>query len=645
MHASLLDLLACPSCRIRLDATVHDGADGGIELGFLRCPRCAIVIPVLDGFVMFSEPLLHAGLATAERLAQMASRLFGTADEFAAYQCDKRRRGLIESYAAFAPFNESTRSIEPVLPHASGVLREGDAILDAWCRTGYSGEWLAGRFPRQRVVSLWEGNSSVLGYRGFRHLLGSGQRADNLDVVFCHLDKPLPFADGAFGMVHAYDCLHRYGLSPFAGECLRVARDDAGILFAHLHLSNSEPDPYFDRGCRQDHGRDYRAWLDQVATGSSRRGWVFSEAVLFESAGPVALVDDPGTAHYNGMVAILPDPPPGGQEVAAETPRRFVVNPLFRIHVGRNKVHVDRGLFDGAVGRLLARHPVYEARLPAGPIELTDTALLALLLAVVGKPEPCILAALASESSTLVPTLASMSRAELLRPASISAAAHRLQRFHGNQLPVRDGGILENFWSRIAGCESVLLRLGDGAGLSGSDLNGFAQSTATRLRGAGMAVGDWLSVEGGDHPLLLLAAIAAASSGFNVRLCVGSTPPHPQSKLMLHADAAIAPPGVTGLALGLAGNRPSLLSALASTAPADFIPGPDDAGLVEFDGGDGCIRCRLADLVDGLESLSAQIDNGLWLIDGRSQIADLVACLGAWSRSEAARALPAGRGP
>lgn len=642
MNAFLLDILACPSCRVRFDATVHAGADDRIDLGFLRCPRCAIVIPVLDGFVMFSEPLLHAGLATAPLLEKMALRLFGTESEFTSYQRDKRQRGVVESYAAFAPFNESTRSIEPVLPRAASALRDGDAILDTWCRTGYSGEWLAGRFPRQRIVSLWEGNSSVLGYRGFRHLLGSGQRASNLDIVFCHLDKPLPFADAAFGMLHAYDALHRYGLHPFASECLRVARDDAGILFPHLHLSNSEPEPYFQRGCRQDHGRDYRAWLDQVTATGKRRGWVFSEAALFDMAESVALVDDPGTAHYNGMVALLPDPPLP-EPAAVDTPalRRFLVNPLFRIHIGRGKAQVDAGLFDGAVGHLLARHPVYAARLPTGPIDVSETALVALLLAVVCVPEPGILAAF-SPASPAASALADLTAVELLRPAPISASAHRLQRFHCNQLPVHEGGIAEAFWSRIAACPRALLILADGDELDGHALSRVAQATATSLRESGLATGDWLSVVVDGHPLLLLAAVAAASSGFNVRLCTASSPPHPDSKLLLHADAVVAPPGLAGLPLGFAGSEPSLLSALASAAAVDFVPAADDAGLVEFDGIDGCIRCRLADMIEGLESLSAHIGQQLWLIEGASQSRDLIACLGAWSRLEAVRVLSTG---
>ncbi len=319
MHRSTLEILACPSCRSAYELVTHTECTGRIEQGYLLCPVCAIVIPILDGFVFFTEPMLHAGQASPSALAAMGERLFGTRQAFQQYRQQKRERNTLEPYAAFQPFNESTRAVEPLLPHAAGPLREPDFILDTWCRTGWSGEWLAGRFPRQQVISLWEGNSSVLGYRGFRHLLPSERRAPNLDIIFTHPEKPLPFRDSSFGLLHALDSLHRYSLNPFAAECLRVTRLDAALIFAHLHLSNAVPEPFFERGCNQFHGRDYRAWLDRVTAKSGRRGWVFSEAALFNGPAVAALVDTPDTAHYNGLACLLPDLPasaPIGNRVA-----------------------------------------------------------------------------------------------------------------------------------------------------------------------------------------------------------------------------------------------------------------------------------------------------------------------------------------
>ena len=643
MHRSLLDILACPSCRVGYELTAHLETGDGIALGFLRCPRCAIVIPVLDGLVLFTEPLLHAGLATAAALADMALQLFGNAAAFDDYRRDKLRRGVLESYAAFAPFNESTRVIEPILPHAVGTLREDDWILDTWCRSGWSGEWLAGRFPRQRVLSIWEGNSSVLGYRGFRHLLGPGQRAGNLDIVFCDLGKPLPFREAAFGMVHAYDSLHRYGLVPFAGECLRVARADAAVVFPHLHLSNSEPEPFFERGCRQLHGRDYRAWLDRITAGGRRCGWVLSEAAVFNGPDIAELVDEPDTEHYNGMVAILPQsPPPPTAMACGRGARRFVVSPLFRISLARANAHVSPGLFDGAIGRLLARHPVYQARLPAAPVDLSGHLLLGLLLAVVGMDEDAIVAAALRAPDQMRSALQAMVDCELLRPADLSDAAHRLQRFHANQLPVRDEGVLADFWSRIEGCGNELLILADGDGYNGAELARYAASVVSMLRGRGIVSGDWLAVSATAHPLLLLAAIAAVSSGYNVSLYSIQTGLLPEARLLLHDDAEAVPAGVAAMPLGLDGAASSLLSLLESQVAGYARMDPVDAGLIAFDLPTGPARCRLADLVDGLESLVAQVENQLWLLEGRSQFGDLIACLAGWRSVETVRRMAAG---
>ena len=639
MNRSLLELFVCPDCRVGFECVAHARTDETIESGFLRCPRCALTIPVLDGLVLFTEPLRDPDEATAPALAARASRLFGSVAEFDNYCRDKQRRGVIESYAAFAPFNESSRVIDSVLPHALGGLRDGDAILDLWCRTGWSGEWLAGRFPRQRVVSVWEGNRSVLGYRGFRHLLGSAQRAANLDIVFCDLGKPLPFRDGAFGMVHAHDCLHRYGLDPFAGECLRVARADAAVVFPHVHLSNSEPEPFFERGGVHLHGREYRAWLDRIAL-NGRHGYVLSEAALFDGPDVAELIDDPDTSHYNGFIAILPTHAraPVGAE-PAQSMHRFAVSPLFRFNLARATAHVAPGQFDGAVGHLLQRHPIYLAHLPTTPVDLSERALLAVLLATVGLSEDEIAAVDASDAATMRSALHELAERELLRPAAISPAGHRLQRFHANQWPVREGGILEGFWARIAACEHEMLILADGDSLSGTDLCRFAATFAASLREFGISTGDRIEVQSRAHPLLLFATIAAASCGLRVALVAPAATVDRETKLLLHGDGEDAPVGIPALPLGLEGQTPSLAALLAGSGAAFDAWRADDAGLLELDLAEGRMRCRLANLVDGIESLAAQFEHPLWLLDGRNAFGDLIRCLAAWCGGEPVRAL------
>ena len=119
--------------------------------------------------------------------------------------------------------------------------------------------------------------------------------------------------------------------------------------------------------CHQHHGCDYRAWLDSVAGNGQRRGWVMDEARVFNGPDVAKLIDEPDTTHYNGMVAILPEPSMPAMATAGHSgTRRFMPSPLFRIHLTRSSVRVSAGLFDGVVGHLLQRHPVYQARLPTG---------------------------------------------------------------------------------------------------------------------------------------------------------------------------------------------------------------------------------------------------------------------------------------
>ena len=640
MHRTLLKVLACPDCGSDYELAVYTQTGAEVETGILHCPHCAAAFPILDGLALFTEPLPDPARTSPADLSALSARLFGSSVAFSAWVGDKRARGVIEPYAAFAPFNESVRALEPVLPHAAAGLRDGDWILDASCRTGWSGEWLAGSFPAQRVLAMWESNMGVLGYRGFRHLLGSGQRAPNLDVVFCDPHRPLPLREAAFELVHAYDTLHRHPLDGLPRECLRVARNDAAIVFPHVHLANGEPEPFFERGGEHRHGRDYRAWLDGIAS-EGRRGFVFSEAALFDGPAVVELKDDADTAHYNGFVAILP-PADATTLTALETGGgacRFVVNPMFRLNLARATAHVAPAQFDGAIAHLLARHPIYRARLPAEPVELPERAVLLLLLAIVGRSEDEIVAATGGDRVVTLACLHELIAVELLRPAMISPAAHRLQRFHANQLPIRAGGVLGGFWSQLAACSNPALLLADGTALNGGELCRLAGSIAALLRARGLTAGDRMIVHAQAHPLLLLAALAAASAGMEVVLDERRGVTSGLAKLVLHGDAEYPPPDVPALPLGLAGQGASLLT-LAEAHPGSLEDlSITDVGMIAFELDDGRARFHLDDLVEAVESLAAQIERPLWLLDGHSPFGDLIRCLAAWTGGDTLRAL------
>jgi len=619
MQRSTLSVLACPCCREAYEAIDQVGSDEQIEQGFLRCSCRTTVIPIVAGFAMFAESLLHESQAHPEALAQMAHRLFGTAQEYDDYVRDKQARNVIESYAAFQPFNESGRAVEPLLPHVRPVLRADGFILDAWCRTGWSGEWLAGQFPSQRVVSLWEGDSSVLGYRGFRHLLGSGRRAANLDIVFCHPQQPLPFRSEAFDLLHAHDALHRFAGYPFANECLRIVRADGALLFPHVHLANSEPEPFFERGGTKLHGREYRAWLDDITAGSSRRGFVFSETVLFDGPRTAELRDDCLTPHYNGLIAILP----AARPVSAPplTDCRFIVNPMFRLSMTRSAAKPSSGLYDGAVEHYLVRHPAYQARLPQAPVALDEISLLALHLAAGGADRSQLLAAADEPRMSVV--LDRLSAAELLLPVRVGAAAHYLQRVHANQNAAESEAMRTRCLSALNGSDAVIVTLSDGTPLNGKDIAGFARRLRGYLANLRIAENDWIVVCPAAHPLLWLAAIAAADAGIHVEIADRMASSR-SVNLRLCADGERVPQGWT--ALGLNGDSGTLLSALNELSDAGDGAGAGP-GLIEMAAAPGRIRCPLGLTAAGCAALRSHREPQLLLLGGSSPLRDFLTVL------------------
>ena len=636
MHPATLSILACPSCRHAYQAVIQRQSGEQIEQGFLRCSCRASVIPIIEGFALFTESLLHEGLADAKALEQLAQKLFGTAQDFEDYVRDKQSRNVIEAYAAFQPFNESGRAVAPLLPHLEPALLPGGFVLDTWCRTGWSGEWLAGLLPAQRVISLWEGNSSVLGYRGFRHVLGTGRRARNLDIIFSHPERPLPFRSDAFDLLYSHDALHRFNAYPFASECLRVTRAEGALVFAHVHLANGEPEPFFERGGIKIHGQDYRAWLNRVTAPGARRGFVFSEATLFDGPPIADLTDDPLTPHYNGLIAIVPPGEPAPKPASAPEPVRYIVNPMFRFNQTRNTARLAPELYSGSVAHFLGRHPVYQARLPVGPVALDGYAWLALLLSAGGADRAEQLA-VRDGATPMIEALDSLATAEILRPASVGAAAHFLQRLHANQYAFETAAVLQDCLHPARTQATASMSLDDGSVLTGEEVTEFAARVRSYLAAQRIVAGDWIAVSPGAQPLLWVAAIAAANTGIHVRLFAqgeGGRTRAAGSRLGLCSDAEAAGLGWTGL--GLNGAPHSLLSALADQGPAQDT-GWTGTGWIEVPMEQGVVRCPIGRLAAGCMALRNQRDGQLLVLEGSDPFKDLITVLTALVAEERLR--------
>ncbi len=607
MQPATLNALECPGCRSPYRGVAHVRQGERILQGYLTCDCRAGVIPIVEGFAFFTEPLLHPGLADPASLAVFSDKWFGPAAAFEHLYEQKRSRSLFESYAAFQPFNESSRAIEPLMPRLRGGLREGDLVLDVWSRTGWSAEWLAGELPAQHVVALWEGNASVLGYRGYRHLLNIARRSPNLDVIFAHADRGLPFRNDAFGLLYAHDVLHRMSLHPGAAECLRVTRESGAMVFPHVHLSNNEPEPFFERGGAIRHGRDYRAWLDAVIQNSSRAALVCSEKTLFESDRSAEPVDEADTTHYNALITILPrtqtalDAPPQSDR------DRFIVSPFFRIDLARSTASINEQSLGGGFADLMLRHPVYRLRLPMAPVSLAGSGLLALLLAASGLDRRSIVESLGAHGGTSAAVaLRELAAGELLRPAPVSAGAHRLQRYHCNQLASLEDEVWPLWVRRLSGSEKPMLSLSDGTPVAPAEVLEFMLRVATWLEEQQISPREWICVGPGQHPLLWLTVIAAALSGVNVEISERSSSNEPEHQLWLDDEESLLARLTGGT------NRSSIYS--------------DRQGQISFLLDGHRVICRMEDFCRGCLTLQGQVTRQMWLLRRDDPVKNLASC-------------------
>jgi hypothetical protein len=512
--------------------------------------------------------------------------LLGTEDQYRTYRKRKFERGEMEIYAAFHPFNESLRATEPLLPAIAAGLKPGDIILEPWARTGWTAAWLAARFPEQRIVALWEGDSSVLGYKGFAYWFDQRTRPENLDVLFVHPDRGLPFHDGAVGAVFSHDCFHRFGVDTFGAELLRVARQDAPIVLAHTHLSNSEPDPFFARGGAIRHGADYRNWLDRICAGTSRHGWIWSEGDLFgaEQLPP----DSPNMSHYNALIFMArPDALNAEQSVVpCADNRRLLLNPLYRLQPTRSVARVERAHLDSMVGHMLDRHPVYVPRLGTATLNLSALDWLLICEIACATRFVDLPRELGLSELEVSEHLAALEESDLVLPVYASAAMTDLQRFHANQLPPTS-----EFLDLTELCRRSTLSGPDGFELAAAELVTSAELLSAVLRKAGLGPGTRLLLGKAEHPLALIVLIAALGAGSDVDLSSASD-----------ELAVITKEGTLKLSYGWGGEPDGLLAALERVEGSDLAALTNEQRIY-FDVGGKVASIRAAHFFEAASSL------------------------------------------
>jgi acyl-coenzyme A synthetase/AMP-(fatty) acid ligase len=490
-----------------------NGRPGLIDYGVLECKKCAIGLPVIKGFLHADESMLTDQRPTLASLKDLETKLLPRISDYEETLRSIGKRSY-DIYAAFQPFNESTRALYPFLEHLRRHLRPGDLILDTWCRTGFTGALLAGLFPEQHIVSLWEGNLGALGYAGFHHWLRREGRAPNWDIIFTHPAQGLPFADGSFALVHALDSLHRYPFSPFLSDCLRTATKRGALVWPHIHLSNSEPEPFFERGGVQLHGEQYRQYFEHLLAAESRQAFVLSEHDLFELDHSTPLCDQAQTSHYNGFIAILdkdhatlPLKPSAPMFSISSQP---IPQPLVVVHESTGAVLVDAGI---ATTDLLNRHPCYAKRLEQFlPAKLSSSEIRIWSWIKAGGNWAEIGAKLNMESEELRSQAEALERAEMLTTLPIGKAMSRLQTFHATRKisPLlseqRFGAIWEGFGTRYAGRD--VLKAEDGSAFGADDVQEIVHAMNALFTSSGVRRGDRVVIVAGAHAEAILSVWA-----------------------------------------------------------------------------------------------------------------------------------------
>ena len=515
--------LCCPACRSRF---LVKSISEEHERFSLHCENCFVDTPVLRGFPIFQYARPVSTFDAAQWLSSLETNIFVAPADYRRFLAEKSKRGSRDLYAAFQPFNESTRSIYPFLETIRERLAPGDLILDTWCRTGWSGELLAGLFPEQTVISLWEGDKSVLGVNGFDYWLSREKRRPNLEIIFTHPNDPLPLETNSIKFLHGLDTIHRYRQSNILPECLRVVADDGLLLFPHIHLSNNEPDPFFQRGCHQYHGATWREWLDHVTANSSRAGWVLPEPELFSREDSFELTDDHDTNHYNGTIFIadasLGGSPLGQTKHLKISPGyRFVRNPLLEVNVSKCSVALlqKQAEFDGAA--FLDRHPCYQTHLDRvikPTIDRTESQFI--WYADQGYTLNEITQFLGVNPDEAMSIANSLSKREILHAAPVGASTVELQNFLGmGALPDHAPTVFSQIWAAARegyGNTPVVHWLEDGSELSFEEIEYLVSGIRLALREGGGDPNEKILLSTHPHPAALLICWAVWLEGKTV---------------------------------------------------------------------------------------------------------------------------------
>ncbi len=491
--------------------------------------------PVIGDIAFFNESDFYSEKILQDRCDHLLASTVETVNAYEQFVRQKGRRPNYDIYACFQPFNEAFKALYPFLPSLKKRLKPGDLLLNLWDRTGWNAALLAGLFPEQKVISIWEGDKDVLGYKGFYFWYQNRAESQGFQVAFANLEKPLPFADNSVALVVGLDTFHRFDQSLMLSEMLRVTTDDAAIIFPHVHLSNNEPDPFFERGCRQLHGTDYERFFQRMLSKTERVGMVFPEPEMFalnelSESGLAPLQSQPNSHHYNACIAILPKYWVQEEQLQAFRFKdlgpidncHILINPLLDISLHQAIVRLNRGYLSDRVGYLLDRHPIYMEKLKkAADYKLSELECKLLfwagqLLSVTEIAEKT-----GYTIEALSTALEELQTRDIVQVVPVSKQSIRLQAFVSTQtyiVPKREQTIAA-LWERAVrnyAEELFLISEMDESEFTYEDSDQLIRQIQVRLVQAGLQKGDSLAIISSNHFEAVLSLLAATQLGLVV---------------------------------------------------------------------------------------------------------------------------------
>ncbi len=440
---TLTDIFACPQCKQYLTYKSKK------QHTFLYCQQCKLLTPIVEGFPLFTESNIDCN--DLMKLVTKLTNKFSDTKAYESYLESKYERGVMEVYAAFQPFNESSRSIYPFIDYLQSNIEKDDLIIDTWSRTGWSALLLASLFPEQQVISLWEGDNSVLGYSGYGYWFSEKKRPKNLTIAFLAPKQNLPFKDNSIRIIHGHDIIHRRPMKSHIIDLLRVTLPTGVIMLPHIHLSNSEPTPYFQRGGQLRHGMEYKQLYSNLVKRENFTAIVLSETELFESQRPMSLNDASDGSEYNAMIIVAP--PKLFQHPLSENwliqnieKMRLIANPILSVCFITRQISINSIGNPDQVPYLLERHQVYKRRLDSIiPKTITPLQRDILMYASTKTTLISISEILNLEISKTIEAIVDLTKNEIVTLLPVSAKTITLQNFHANQHKI----INENFVQSI----------------------------------------------------------------------------------------------------------------------------------------------------------------------------------------------------